>query len=107
MKFNWQSVVVAVAPIVSQSSGGLLAADQRQKFNLTLVQKQALRRLTMKTNDRILGILDSNQQQLSRSAVEQGKGQSTGEAIGRVALRPEQQTSVNKAMENTQKCPLL
>ncbi|MCH9056195.1 hypothetical protein L5220_09845 [Synechococcus sp. PCC 6716] len=112
MKVNRQNVVVAIALIVSlsgalvvpvavgQSGGGLLTAAQMQKLNLSVTQKQALLRLTMKTNERILGILDSNQQRLFRNAIKQGK--STGEAMDMVALRPEQKTQMNKVMQDTQ-----
>jgi len=112
MKVNRQNVVVAIALIVSlsgapvapvavgQSGGGLLTAAQMQKLNLSVTQKQALLRLTMKTNERILGILDSNQQRLFRNAIKQGK--STGEAMEMVALRPEQKTQMNKVMQDTQ-----
>ncbi|XFA73813.1 hypothetical protein RYO59_002067 [Thermosynechococcaceae cyanobacterium Okahandja] len=111
MTVNRQTVAVAIALLVSvgsvwlpsvalgQSSGGLLTAEQMQKLNLSVTQKQALLRLTLKTNERILAILDSNQQRLFRNAIKQGK--STGEAMDRVALRPEQKTQMNKVMQDT------
>jgi|GEM_PF-5160099 len=111
MTVNRQTVAVAIALLVSvgsvwlpsvargQSSGGLLTAEQMQKLNLSVTQKQALLRLTLKTNERILAILDSNQQRLFRNAIKQGK--STGEAMDMVALRPEQKTQMNKVMQDT------
>ncbi len=111
MGVNRQTVAVAIALLlgcsgvalpptaVAQSSGGLLTAAQMQKLNLSVSQKQALLRLTLKTNERILAILDSNQQRLFRNAIKQGK--STGEAMEMVSLRPEQKTQMNKVMQDT------
>ncbi|AHB88272.1 hypothetical protein NK55_04750 [Thermosynechococcus sp. NK55a] len=111
MKKNIQRWMVAIAlgvgisgatippPVVAQTSGGLLTAEQMKKLNLSVEQKQAVLRLTLRTNDRILKILDRDQQRIFRNAIKQGK--STGEAMNLVALRPDQKTQLSKVMQDT------
>ncbi|WP_164920903.1 hypothetical protein [Thermosynechococcus vestitus] len=111
MKKNIQRLMVAIAlavgisgatlppQVVAQTSGGLLTAEQMKKLNLSVEQKQAVLRLTLRTNDRILQILDRNQQRIFRNAIKQGK--STGEAMNLVALRPDQKTQLSKVMQDT------
>ncbi|MFN4065889.1 MAG: hypothetical protein ACK4K5_01465 [Thermosynechococcus sp.] len=111
MRKNVQRWMVAIALIVgisgatlppiaaAQTSGGLLTAEQMKKLNLSVEQKQAVLRLTLRTNDRILKILDRDQQRIFRKAIKQGK--STGEAMNMVALRPEQKTQLSKVMQDT------
>ncbi len=111
MKKHVQQLMVAIAlvagisgatippPVMAQTSGGLLTAEQMKKLNLSVEQKQAVLRLTLRTNDRILSILDRNQQRIFRNAIKQGK--STGEAMNMVALRPDQKTQLSKVMQDT------
>lgn len=85
MKKNIQRFMVAIAliigisgtvippQVVAQTSGGLLTAEQMKKLNLSVEQKQAVLRLTLRTNDRILKILDRDQQRIFRNAIKQGK----------------------------------
>ncbi|MDR7897845.1 MULTISPECIES: Spy/CpxP family protein refolding chaperone [unclassified Thermosynechococcus] len=111
MKKNIQRFMVAIALIIgisgtvippqvmAQTSGGLLTAEQMKKLNLSVEQKQAVLRLTLRTNDRILRILDRDQQRIFRNAIKQGK--STGEAMDAVSLRPDQKTQLSKVMQDT------
>ncbi len=111
MRKNVQRWMVAIAFIVgisgatiplqvmAQTGGGLLTAEQMKKLNLSVEQKQAVLRLTLRTNDRILKILDRDQQRIFRNAIKQGK--STGEAMNMVALRPDQKTQLSKVMQDT------
>ncbi|BCX13330.1 MAG: hypothetical protein KatS3mg067_2268 [Thermosynechococcus sp.] len=85
--------------VMAQTSGGLLTAEQMKKLNLSVEQKQAILRLTLRTNDRILRILDRDQQRLFRNAIKQGK--STSEAMNLVELRPAQKTQLAKVMQDT------
>lgn len=89
----------AISPqVMAQTSGGLLTAEQMKKLNLSVEQKQAVLRLTLRTNDRILKILDRDQQRIFRNAIKEGK--STGEAINAVALRPEQKAQLSKVTQD-------
>ncbi len=83
--------------VMAQTSGGLLTAEQMKKLNLSVEQKQAVLRLTLRTNDRILKILDRDQQRIFRNAIKEGK--STSEAMNAVALRPEQKAQLSKVTE--------
>ncbi|MFN4279282.1 hypothetical protein [Thermosynechococcus sp.] len=111
MKKNIQRWMVAIAlvagisgatlspQVVAQTSGGLLTAEQMKKLNLSVEQKQAVLRLTLRTNDRILKILDRDQQRIFRNAIKEGK--STEEAMSAVSLRPAQKTQLSKVMQDT------
>lgn len=111
MRKNVQRWMVAIALIVgisgatippqvmAQTSGGLLTAEQMKKLNLSVEQKRAVLRLTLRTNDRILKILDRDQQRIFRNAIKQGK--STGEAMNMVTLCPDQKTQLSKVMQDT------
>ncbi|HIK24507.1 MAG: hypothetical protein P3X23_007870 [Thermosynechococcus sp. Uc] len=89
----------AISPqVMAQTSGGLLTAEQMKKLHLSVEQKQAVLRLTLRTNDRILKILDRDQQRIFRNAIKEGKP--TSEAINAVALRPEQKAQLSKVTQD-------
>ncbi|MDG2991532.1 hypothetical protein L3556_11410 [Candidatus Synechococcus calcipolaris G9] len=87
-------------PVQAQAGGALLNPAQQQQLNLSQQQRQSLLRLTLKTNDRIMAILEPSQRRAFRTAIRQGK--TTEEAMKGMNLRPAQKVELAKVMQLTQ-----
>lgn len=87
-------------PVQAQAGGVLLTPAQQRQLNLSNEQRQSLLRLTLKTNDRIMAILEPSQRRAFRTAIRQGK--TTEEAMNGMDLRPAQKVGLAKVMQLTQ-----
>lgn len=86
-------------PGYAQAGGALLNPDQQRQLNLSNQQRQSLLQLTLKTNDRIMAVLEPEQRRAFRTAIRQGK--TTEQAMQGMDLKPGQKAELAKVMQLT------